>query len=138
MSRAEAKLARRSLLAFVQAAIILLFASLSLAAYNAHDDALSAADGHQRVVKHVIENWPGSKLRAQAPRHAASEEASRLRVKVRGWDSDSDSTIAKRVLAPVLPSRRVGKFFVASPPVLAHAGHRPCPYDPQGPPSQVV
>jgi hypothetical protein len=138
MSRAEKRLARRSLLTFLQATIILLFAGLSLAAYNAHDDVLNAAHAQKRAVAHVIENWPEPKLRAHAPRHAASEEASRTRLKQRAWDSDSDSTIAKRVLVPILPSRRSGAFFMARTPVSAHAAHRPRPYDPQGPPLQVV
>lgn len=136
MSRAEAKLARRSLLALVQATIILLFAGLSLAAYNTHVDALEAANGHQRVVAHVIENWPEPALHANAPRHAASEEASRVRVKQRA--GDPDSSIAKRVLVPIVPSRRAGRTHVAWLPVFPHAGHRPRPYDPQGPPTQVV
>ena len=136
MSRAEAKLARRSLRALVQATFVLLFAGLSLTAYNAHVDALNAAQGQHRVVAHIIENWPGSNLHANAPRHVASEEASRIRVKVRAWESDS--TIAKRVLVPVLPSRRAANFLAAWPPVFAHTGLRPRPYDPQGPPLQVV
>jgi hypothetical protein len=138
MSRAEAKLARRSLLAVLQAAFILLFVGLSLSAYNAHDAASHpTASRPQKAIAHAIGDWPVPGVRVHVPRHVAGEEGTRVRVKLRA--GDAGTTVAKRLAIPMLPVQETGRSSpIAWPPIIICAAYPPRPYDPQGPPQPIV
>jgi len=136
MSKAEARLAGRVLFASVRFGALLLFAALLLSAGGVVDKVTGGTALRAHAVAHVIENWPEPTLHTRMPRHVASEEGARVRVKVRV--GETDAKIGVLVSIPAVAVRQADRLPVTWRPAIVRAGYRPRPYDPQGPPHQVV